>query len=116
MDAVILSVVVGSGEARAAWRRAIILEDGGHEEGLVVPLRGVAQGLLAGERVAPAVLAEDVADLDAVGQRLDARGVDLLELLDVVDDLVDLLGVGRQLVAVEPEPGQQGDLGDVLGR
>jgi hypothetical protein len=91
------------------------LEDGGDQECLVVPLRGVAEGLLPRERLGAPVVSEDVADLDPVGQRFDSGDIDLLELLDVVHDLVDLFGIGREFVRIEAKAGQQGDLGDILG-
>ena len=73
----------------------------------------VGQRLLARQGLAADVVAEDVADLDAVGQRLDSRRVHLLELRHVVDDRVELAREGLQLVGADPQPGQQRDLGHV---
>ena len=42
-------------------------------------------------------------------QRLDAVGVDLLQLVDVVEDGAELAGHGRQLGVGQLQPGQVGD-------
>src|SRR3712207_8212500 len=44
---------------------------------------------------------------------LPISGVELLELGDELDDRAQLAGEGLQLVREEPEPGQQGHLGDL---
>ena len=55
-------------------------------------LGALARAFSRGREGPTHVVAEDVADLDAVGQRLDARGVELLELRHEVDDRVELAG------------------------
>src|SRR4051794_29039053 len=94
----VIGAVSRRGAAAGGRMWAALFQDGRHEEPLVVALRGVGQGLLAGEGRDDHVGAEDVADLDAVGERLDARRVGLLELGDEVDDRVELPGEQRQLV------------------
>ncbi len=64
------------------------IQDGGDQEAGGVPLGGVRQGVLARERLAAGIVAEDVPDIDPVGQRLDPLGVDLLEVRHVVHDRV----------------------------
>ncbi len=81
----------------------------------MVTFGGVAQGSFPGKRVSPSVFAKDVPDLDTVSQGLDPLGVDSLELLNIIDDLVDLVRVGFQFICRESESGQEGDLLNLFG-
>jgi hypothetical protein len=56
------------------------------EKGLGVPPGRIRERRLTRKRRLARVGAEDVADLEAVRQRLDVRGVEILELRDIVDN------------------------------
>ena len=60
------------------------------------------------------VLAQDVLELDRLGGRRDRVGVELGELGVLVEDVVELALEPRQLVVGQPEPGEVGDMGDVV--
>ena len=62
------------------------------------------------------VVAQDVLELDRLGGRRDVLGVELGQLGVLVEDVVELALEPGQLVVGQPEPGQMGDMGDVVAR
>ena len=118
--AAVLLVVVATGVAALGTRAGIgglALRRVRGVLGLVVAvgLRGVGEGLVARERRTRVIGPEDVGEFDGVGHRFDVGGIDLVQLLDIVENLGE---IGRELgdfVVVELEAGEAGDSADGFG-
>ena len=65
---------------------------------------------VAGKTRPNLVVAEDIGQVQGVGQRLDLLGVDLGKQVHVVEDVAELVGHSVEFFVREAEPSEQGDL------
>ena len=75
---------------------------------------GVGEGLFGGKRNGDLVGPEDIVYGQAVSQGFDVCGVEFIQLADVLDDGVELVGEGGDLVVCAVESGEFGDVSDLV--
>jgi hypothetical protein len=93
---------------------ASVAQDGRHDEVLAAALRSIGQRLVGGEPVPDDVLAQDVVDLDRLGGGWNVLGVELGQHDVLLGDVVELAFENAQLLIGQTQPGEVGDVLDVL--
>ena len=78
------------------------------------PAGRVGERGLDGQALAPLVLTPGVDQAADLGGLAHLGGVHLLEAVDVGEDGVELLAVALQLLVAQAEPGEHGDVGDLV--
>src|SRR5690348_9370679 len=94
-------------------RPLALLQDGWDEELLLARRRRVLEYVLDGPRGAWHIVAHDVAQRDHLRRRRDGRGVELTQGLHGIEDVVELRGEAIELLVVEAQASQAGDVLDV---
>lgn len=108
------SVVIGG--VRRRPRSVAFAEDGGNDHERTVAGGRVGEHIVLRERRSRDILAQDVLELDGLGRRGDVVGRDGGQDRVLIQDVVQLTLEPAQLVIVEPQAGQVGDVFDIGAR
>ena len=105
---------IGEREGVDGHRQRPLLQDHGHAEHRLLHARRVPEGRLARHGRPRHVVTHHVLERDHLGRRPHAAGVDRLQLPDRLQDAVQLALHQVDLLVGETQPGQRGNVLDVL--